>query len=45
MVSEGRAYTATAWWIPTWPGIAITLTVLGANLFGDWLRDTMTPDR
>jgi peptide/nickel transport system permease protein len=41
MVSQGRTLLATAWWIPAFPGLAITLTVLGANLFGDWMRDTL----
>ena len=43
MISEGRMYMATAWWIPTFSGIAIALTVLGANLMGDWLRDKFDP--
>lgn len=41
MVSQGRNFLATAWWIPTMPGIAITLTVLGSNLLGDWVRDAL----
>jgi peptide/nickel transport system permease protein len=41
MVSQGRHFLATAWWIPAFPGLAITLTVLGANLLGDWMRDTL----
>lgn len=41
MVFEGRPYLATAWWLPTFPGLAITMTVLGTNLFGDWLRDVL----
>lgn len=41
MVSQGRTLLATAWWIPVFPGLAITFTVLGANLFGDWMRDTL----
>lgn len=43
LISEGRAYIATAWWIPTFAGLAITITVLGANLLGDWLRDRLDP--
>ena len=43
LIAEGRAYLATAWWIPTFAGVAITLTVLGANLLGDWLRDVLDP--
>ena len=43
MISEGRTYLATAWWIPTFAGLAIMATVLGANLLGDWLRDKFDP--
>lgn len=41
MVSQGRTFLATAWWIPAFPGLAITLTCLGSNLLGDWLRDEL----
>ncbi|MBW2063034.1 MAG: ABC transporter permease [Deltaproteobacteria bacterium] len=43
MLSEGRKYITYAWWLATFPGIAILLTVLGFNLMGDWLRDTFDP--
>lgn len=43
MLSDGRSYLQTAWWIATLPGFALLLTVLGANLFGDWLRDYLDP--
>lgn len=43
MLAEGRTYLQTAWWISVFPGIAILLTVLGLNLLGDWLRDTLDP--
>lgn len=43
MISEGRMYMATAWWIPTFAGLAIMVTVLGSNLMGDWLRDKFDP--
>ena len=43
LISESSAYMSTAWWIPTFAGIAITVTILGANLFGDWLRDALDP--
>ena len=43
MLSEGRSYIQTAWWVTVFPGIAIMLTVLGLNLLGDWLRDEMDP--
>ncbi|MCY4417578.1 MAG: ABC transporter permease [Chloroflexi bacterium] len=43
MVSDGRDRLAVAWWISTMPGLAIMLTVLSMNLFGDWLRDRLDP--
>ena len=44
MVSDGRDKMAGGvWWISTFPGVAIMLTVMSLNLFGDWLRDTLDP--
>ncbi len=43
MLSEGRTVIRQAWWIPTFPGIAILLTVLAFNLLGDGLRDALDP--
>lgn len=43
MLSSGRNYLATNWWIATFPGIALTLAVLGIILLGDWLRDVLDP--
>lgn len=43
MIADGRGYLDTAWWVATFPGVAIALTVLGANLLGDWLRDALDP--
>jgi peptide/nickel transport system permease protein len=43
MLADGRNYVATAWWLATFPGLAIMLTVLAVNLLGDWLRDTLDP--
>jgi peptide/nickel transport system permease protein len=43
MIAEGRDYTATAWWVSFFPGLAILATVLSFNLFGDWLRDALDP--
>nr|WP_269150039.1 ABC transporter permease [Nesterenkonia alkaliphila] len=43
MLTTGRDYLATAWWISTLPGLAITFTVLGILLLGDWLRDALDP--
>lgn len=41
LLSAGRDYITQAWWIATFPGIAITLAVLGFNLLGDAARDAM----
>lgn len=43
MVADGRDFLADAWWISTIPGLAILLTVISLNLFGDWLRDKLDP--
>jgi peptide/nickel transport system permease protein len=43
MLAEGRDYLQVAWWSATFPGLAITITVLGVNVLGDWLRDVLDP--
>lgn len=43
MLSEGRAYLRDQWWISTFPGLAIVVTVLAMNLLGDGLRDALDP--
>ncbi len=44
MLAEGRDYMiAGAWWLTTFPGMAISVTVLGINLLGDGLRDVLDP--
>lgn len=43
MLANGRDYLATNWWICTFPGIAITITVLGIMFLGNWLRDVLDP--
>lgn len=43
LVNEGRDYITQAWWIETFPGIAIVLTVTGIGLLGDWMRDVLDP--
>jgi peptide/nickel transport system permease protein len=43
IIADGRSYMTTAWWIPTFAGLCIVLTVLGVNLLGDWLRDKYDP--
>ncbi len=43
MLSEGRSFMSTAWWLSTFPGLAIVTIVLAINLFGDGLRDALDP--
>jgi peptide/nickel transport system permease protein len=43
MLADGRQYIGSAWWMATFPGIAITITVLGVVFLGDWLRDVLDP--
>jgi peptide/nickel transport system permease protein len=43
MLSDGRSYMRNAWWMSVFPGFAITLVVLAANILGDGLRDALDP--
>ena len=43
MINLGRDYINVAWWISTFPGLAILLTVLAINLVGDRIRDVLDP--
>jgi len=43
MIAEGRSMILRAWWVMTFPGIAILFAVLGFNLLGDGLRDALDP--
>ncbi len=43
MITIGRNYIQQYWWMATFPGLAILLTVIGFNLFGDGLRDSLDP--
>jgi peptide/nickel transport system permease protein len=43
MVADGRDHLLTAWWLSTFPGLAIVFTVLAFNLVGDGLRDALDP--
>jgi peptide/nickel transport system permease protein len=44
MVADGRDYILTrAWWLTTFPGLAISIVVLAINFFGDGLRDVLDP--
>ncbi len=43
MVADGRNYLTTAWWISTFPGLLLTVTVLAIYFLGDGLRDVLDP--
>ncbi len=43
MLSEGREYLDTAWWISAFPGLVLMLTALVVSRVGDWLRDVLDP--
>ncbi len=43
MVSTGRSELGTAWWMSTFPGLAIVLSVLSINMLGDGIRDVIDP--
>jgi len=43
LLSEGRNYLRVAWWMTTFPGLAIMIAVLSINLLGDGLRDALDP--
>jgi len=43
MLNQGREYLSSAWWLGTFPGLAIIIAVLGTNMFGDDLRDALDP--
>jgi peptide/nickel transport system permease protein len=43
MIGEGRQYISSAWWLVTFPGLVIGITVLCLNLFGNWVREEFDP--
>ncbi len=43
MLAEAREFVQRAWWVVTFPGLAILVTVLALNLLGDGLRDALDP--
>jgi peptide/nickel transport system permease protein len=43
MLADARSYLRDAWWLATFPGLALMLTVLSTNVVGDWLRDYFDP--
>jgi peptide/nickel transport system permease protein len=42
-LAAGAGYLATSWWLPTFPGLAITVTILAANFIGDYLMTVLDP--
>ncbi|MBD0417527.1 ABC transporter permease [Oryzicola mucosus] len=43
MLAQGRSYIASAWWLVTFPGLAIALTTLSTNLLAGWARSVNDP--
>ena len=43
MLADAREFVLRAWWVVTFPGLAILITVLAINLIGDGLRDALDP--
>ncbi|WP_245895359.1 ABC transporter permease [Devosia submarina] len=43
MVSQGRPYLNTAWWLAFWPGLMIVITALALNLLSNWMRVALDP--
>ena len=43
LIGAGRTVLRTAWWVCTFPGVAILLTVLAINLVGEGLNDALNP--
>ncbi|MEW6357363.1 MAG: ABC transporter permease [Planctomycetota bacterium] len=43
ILTQGRTYVSEAWWLTVFPGLAILITVLSFNLFGEGLRDALDP--
>jgi peptide/nickel transport system permease protein len=43
ILSQGRAYIASAWWLVTLPGLAILLSTLSVNLLATWIRAITDP--
>jgi peptide/nickel transport system permease protein len=43
MLTDARSFLEDFWWYPTFPGLALAVTVVGFNLLGDGLRDWLDP--
>ncbi len=44
MISDGRSWLTSAWWISVFPGVAISLLIISLNIVGDWMRDFFDPN-
>ncbi len=45
MLRDAQEFIYITWWLPVFPGLAITFLVMSCNLTGDWLRDRLDPTR
>jgi peptide/nickel transport system permease protein len=45
LLGSGENFLSTAWWVATFPGLAITLVVIATSVLGDWLQDRLDPGR
>ncbi|HQZ11740.1 MAG TPA: ABC transporter permease [Devosia sp.] len=45
MVSQGRPYLTSAWWLAFWPGLLIVITALALNLLSNWMRIALDPNQ
>jgi peptide/nickel transport system permease protein len=43
MVSDGRNYVSSAWWVSFWPGLAIMAVTMSLNVLANWIRMTADP--
>jgi peptide/nickel transport system permease protein len=43
MINDGRNFLESAWWVPFFPSLVLTLVVVSINTVGDWLRDVLDP--
>jgi peptide/nickel transport system permease protein len=45
MIADGRDYITIAWWLVTFPGLSIALTVFGVMTVANWLRTVTDPEQ
>jgi len=43
MIAKGRQFVTTAWWVPFFPGLVLSLVCICFNMLGDWLREALDP--